>query len=70
MAAQRLYGVFWHREDGIAMWGLHRNGRQARKIAKARKGELASMPLPSSGGPWDATTFRHCADRYEDFRER
>lgn len=67
MAAQRLYGVFYT-VDGTPKWSMHRNGRLARRYARILKGELGSMPLPTTRS-WDAPTFRVCADRYEDFRK-
>jgi hypothetical protein len=57
VAAHRLYGVFWT-EEGRAMWGLSRNGRQARKAARTHQGLCLSMQR-----------FRVCSDRLEaDYR--
>ena len=67
---QRLYAVFFGGADGRRQWAMFRNGKEARQCARFLRGELASMPLPGSAGPWDAPTFRCCADRYEDFREQ
>jgi hypothetical protein len=68
MAAHRLYGVFWT-EEGRAVWGLSRNGRQARKAARIHQGLCLSMRLPYGNGAWDAPTFRVCSDRLEaDYR--
>lgn len=65
----RLYGLFWTDSTGKAMWALGRHGRIARKVGKARKALVLSIPLPAGGGPWDAPTFRACADRVEgDYR--
>lgn len=63
MAAQRLYGVFWT-DNGIPKWGMARNGRGARRIAREKAGLCLSMPLPDTQS-WDAPTFRVCADRVE-----
>lgn len=68
MAQHRLYGVFWQ-ENGRPMWGMSRSRKRALRAARVQKALCVSMPLPSSNGPWDAPTFRHCADRQEgDYR--
>ena len=65
----KLYAVFYTSHDGKAMWGMHRNGRTARQIAKRVAGVLHAMPLPSrEARVWDAPTFRHCSDLIADYR--
>lgn len=68
MAQQKLYGVFYTDDNGIARWGMHRNGRQAARIAKHVKGELRAMPLPETS-VWDAPTFRVCSDLIVTWKE-
>lgn len=66
---QYLYGLFWTKADGTAMWALMRNGRLAIKVAKqgVEKVEIRRMPLPGKESrAWDAPTFRALSDFWKE----
>lgn len=72
---QYLYGVFFqapHYRTGqlVAHWGMHRNGRTAKRIARRVSGYVTRMPLPSPEVQvWDAPTFKVCSELYSDYRK-
>lgn len=67
--AHGLYGVFFQL-DGRARWGMERSKRRALAFARAAKGYVTRMDLPSpEARVWDAPTFRVCSEVVADFRE-